>query len=178
MIGPHYLEHVKRVLFEDEEVMFSARQRRVGPGGSILDPSVIVATNERVLVIKDVLELHLREDIDAVPYTNVTYVKLEHGLISSALLIGVLGFGRQATEFPSGTLTIDGLRYKDALELQQLIDRMVIKVKGKLPMETVSEITAPANIAPMKEKWKVMCKKCGMMNDFKSHFCSNCGAAI
>jgi late competence protein required for DNA uptake (superfamily II DNA/RNA helicase) len=174
-MGPSYLEHVQRVLFEEEQVMFSARQRRVGPGGSILDPSIIVATNERLLLIKDVLSLHLREDIDAVPYANITYVKLEHGLISSALLIGVLAYG-QATEYPSGTMTVEGLRYKDALELQQLIDKMIIKLKGKSATETVTEM--PPRMATSKEKWKVLCKRCGVMNDFQAHYCSNCGATL
>jgi hypothetical protein len=177
VITPSYIGRVERLLFEDESVVFTARQRRVGPGGSILRPSVIVATNERLLLLKDVLSLHLREDIETIPYANMTYVKIEHGLISSALLIGVLGFGRQMTEFPSGTMAVEGLRYTDAVSLEQLIDKMIIKIRGKEPAETFTT-NPPAEEMRSKESWRVMCKRCKTMNDFEARYCSSCGTAL
>ncbi len=179
MIIPTYLSSVERLLFADETVQFTARQRRVGPGGSILTPSVVVATNERLLLIKDVLMLHIRQDIEAVPYSNVTYTKVAHGIMSSELILGVVGYyGEDVGKRNPNTVEIMGLRYNDAVELAQLIDNAVIKIKGSTPEETVTEFHQDASKIVNKEKWRIVCKKCNAKNDFGAHYCANCGAQL
>lgn len=182
MITPTYLSMVEKLLFADETVEFTARQRRVGPGGSLISPSVVVATNERLLIVRDVLMLHIKQDIDAVAYSNITYTKIAHGLMSSTLVLGVIGYSSQLESTGASTFEIEGLRYTDAAELAQLIDKMIIKLKGRSPQETVTvqegEKEEKRQAAQAGERWKVLCKKCNAKNDFDAHYCDNCGAPL
>ena len=49
--GPVYVNAAKSILEPGEEVVMTARQRRVGPGGSVTTPTSVLATTKRVIII-------------------------------------------------------------------------------------------------------------------------------
>lgn len=170
---------VKKLLFEGEVVVFTARQRRVGPGGSIIDPSIVIATNERLLIIKDVLMLHLHEDIDALLYTNISYTKMDQGIMSTTLVLGVVGYeAHSGMESSTAKVEIQGLRHSDAVELAQLVDKMIIRSRSE-ERETAREgREAQEERLEERRSWRVTCNKCNAKNEFGARYCSNCGSAL
>lgn len=184
LITPTYLDMVKKLLFEGEVVEFTARQRRIGPGGSIMDPSVVVATNERLLIVKDILMLHLHQDIDALTYSNITYTKMDRGIMSSTLVLGVMGYeAHSGMTSSSAIVEIQGLRHSDAVGLAQLIDKKIIKLRSGSREnvrggEEREEVQEEAERPRKREEWQVVCKKCNAKSNFTARYCSNCGAAL
>jgi hypothetical protein len=52
------LNLVKSSLWPDEVVEITVRQRRVGPGGAVITPTSVVATNKRLLIVNKIREGH------------------------------------------------------------------------------------------------------------------------
>ena len=75
----------------DEVVVMTARQRRVGPGGALTTPTSVIATDRRVIIINRAT-LGMRKDFETIPYTQITSVRLERGIISSSVFVRVEGF--------------------------------------------------------------------------------------
>ncbi len=118
---------VKNSLWPDEVVELTARQRRVGPGGSVITPTSVIATNKRLLIVnKEVLGL--RKDIESINYSQITSVRFEKGIISSSVFVRVEGYDTD-TGFLKGTGKqegeIDGLNNTDAAELADCIEKKI-----------------------------------------------------
>jgi hypothetical protein len=81
------IHKVANRLDPDEKVLLVAKQSRVRPGGSIITtPNIIFATDKRLL-IRNPTMLGMRENIEDIPYSSITGVKLEKGIFSSTIVL-------------------------------------------------------------------------------------------
>jgi len=70
----------------DEKVLLVAKQSRLRPGGALTSPNTVFATDRR-LIIRNPTMLGMRENIEDIPYDQITSVKIERGMFSSTILI-------------------------------------------------------------------------------------------
>jgi hypothetical protein len=93
------LEEIRKIanrLGQDERVLFVAKQSRMKPGGSVLaTPNIVFATDKRI-IIRNPTMLGMRENIEDIPYNNMTSVKLEKGVFSSTILIRAPGLSEMS----------------------------------------------------------------------------------
>jgi hypothetical protein len=93
------LEEIRKIanrLDRDEKILFVAKQSRMKPGGSALaTPNIVFATDKRV-IIRNPTMLGMRENIEDIPYYNMTSVKLEKGVFSSTILIRAPGLSEMS----------------------------------------------------------------------------------
>ncbi len=166
-VNPKDVEAVNKILWPDEKVEITVRQRHVGPGGSITTPTSVIATDKRVIILNRA-SFGIRQDYEAIPYSQIASVRLEHGVISSSVYVRVMGYdvdkgllknGRQEGE-------IDGLNNKDAQELADYINRKV------------GDLQSGANVQQSADTSSVYCTKCGSPNPASAKFCAHCGAKL
>ncbi len=164
------VDPIKNELWLDEKVVLTVRQRRVGPGGSVVTPTSVVATNKRIIIINRET-LGLRHDIESVPYDHVTSVRWEHGIISSSVFLRVSGFSTEKG-FLKGTGEqegeIDGLNNNDAQELSDYVEKM-ISGEGKPEAAPVGDAGAGGS---------KFCSNCGAKLGPSAKFCSKCGKKV
>jgi hypothetical protein len=93
------LEEIRKIanrLDLGEKILFVAKQSRMKPGGSALaTPNIVFATDKRV-IIRNPTMLGMRENIEDIPYDNMTSVKLEKGVFSSTILIRAPGLSEMS----------------------------------------------------------------------------------
>lgn len=178
-VDPSEIGLVRKVIWPDEEVEGTVKQRRIGPGGSVITPTSVVVTNMRLIIVNKTT-LGFRQDYEVIPYNAIASVRLEHGLISSSVFIRVQGYdtdkgllkgsGRQEGE-------IDGLRNKDAEELADYINK---KLEKRLDVEEDIEKSVDKRTDNIDNKIGsyIYCTKCGTKNSGDAKFCSSCGAAL
>ncbi len=156
-------EAVKENLQQGEVVEMTARQRRFGPGGSLFDPSSVIATNKRIIIINR-SAFRLRREYEFIPYGRVTSVRLERGVVSSSILIRVQGTGLESKPLRENAEEgfIDGLRNDEAKALANYIEKKISADEGNR-RPTIS--------------YKV-CPKCGRKNMIEAKYCTNCGEEI
>lgn len=131
------IERVKKMLEAAEVIKIVARQSRIMPGGSIVTPNIIFATNKR-LIIRDPNTLGLRADIESIPYSQINKVHLEKGAFTSELVMDV---GQYATG--DNKQTISAIPKKKAAEILAIINEYV---RGSQDYDhQVSNSTPPAN---------------------------------
>lgn len=80
------IHRIKRFLEAAEVIKAVARQSKFMPGGKLITPRTIFATNRR-LIIRDPNALGLRADLDSIPYSQINNVKLEKGAFTSEIKI-------------------------------------------------------------------------------------------
>ncbi len=80
------IERIKTFLEAKEVIKAVARQSKIMPGGQLLTPRTIFATDKRV-IIRDPNALGLRADVNSVSYSQINNVKLEKGAFTSAITI-------------------------------------------------------------------------------------------
>lgn len=80
------IHRIKRFLEVAEVIKAVARQSKFMPGGKLITPRTIFATNRR-LIIRDPNALGLRADLDSIPYSQINNVKLEKGAFTSEIII-------------------------------------------------------------------------------------------
>lgn len=78
------IERVKQMLEVSEVIKVVARQSRIMPGGSIVTPNIILATNKRIIK-RDPSSLGLRSHVDSIPYSQINKVHLEKGVFTSEI---------------------------------------------------------------------------------------------
>jgi hypothetical protein len=78
------ISKISRLLNADEKVLLVARQSRLKPGGSHFTPDIIYATDRRI-IIRDPYMLGIKENVIDILYDIITSIKLEKGLLSSAI---------------------------------------------------------------------------------------------
>jgi hypothetical protein len=79
------IEKVEKILSSDEKVLLVARQSRLMPGGSVLTPDTIIATDRRI-IMRDPYMLGLKSELIDIPYDVITSVKLQKGVFTSTIL--------------------------------------------------------------------------------------------
>jgi len=92
------LDEIKKIaerLDTDEKVLVVAKQSRVKPGGSMMTPSVILATDKR-LIIRDPSALGLRQSVEDITYANITSARLQKGVFSSSIMLRAPGLSTMA----------------------------------------------------------------------------------
>ena len=82
------IERIKQILEVSEIIKTVARQSKVMPGGSMVTPNIIFATNKR-LIIRDPTALGLRAGVDSIPYSQINKVKLQKGAFTSEIVVDV-----------------------------------------------------------------------------------------
>lgn len=157
---------IKSVLWPDEKVMITAKQRRIGPGGSVTVPTSVLATNKRLIIVNKAT-LGIRKDYESIPYKQITSVRLEKGIISSTVFVRVMGYDKDQGLLKNGKEEgeIDGLHSKDAKDLSDYLNSV-------LDMETQAVEPQGGGAG------SVFCSKCGARNAAGSAFCSKCGAKL
>ena len=88
-------QEIKKIvnrLDEDEKVILVIRQTKnpLKPGGSLFTPDTIFATTKKI-IIRNPSALGLRQNVELYPYEKIVDVKLEKGMLSSAININVPG---------------------------------------------------------------------------------------
>lgn len=83
------IEKVEKILNSEEKVLLVARESRLMPGGSILTPNTVIATDKRV-IIRDPYMLGLKSELIDIPYDVITSVKLQKGVFTSTILFKAL----------------------------------------------------------------------------------------
>ncbi len=114
-------QEIKKIanrLDKDEKVILVIRQTKnpLKPGGSLFTPDTIFATTKKI-IIRNPSAFGLRQNVELYPYEKIIDVKLEKGMLSSAININVPG------SIYDGY--IDAIPKDDAEELLKIIyDRM------------------------------------------------------
>lgn len=162
----------KGILLSGEVPEITAEQRRVGPGGSVVNPTSVIATDRRLIIVNRAT-LGIRKDYEAIPYRQITSVRFEHGIISSSVFVRVQGYDKDQGLLKNGREEgeIDGLSGKAASELADVINRHIANVG------TEEERGAPEAAAGGGGSSKY-CEKCGAKNDANARFCEKCGASM
>ena len=84
--GAEEVQYISDHLEPDEKVLEVATQSRFVPGGAFTTPNTIFATNKKI-IIRNPTMLGMRENIEEIPYDQITSVKLEKGMFSSTIVI-------------------------------------------------------------------------------------------
>ncbi|MDE1855926.1 MAG: PH domain-containing protein [Candidatus Micrarchaeota archaeon] len=105
------------LLGEGEELVHMAAEARTWPGGSIWAPSIIFATNKRIIITKrDPLKLNRSYKI--IQYPNITSIDLEHGIKYASVHFGLRG-AELASEKKKW---VSGLKQHEAEALVKFVD--------------------------------------------------------
>ena len=174
-IDPDDIGLVRKVLWPDETVEGTVKQRRIGPGGSMITPTSVVVTDKRLIIVNRAT-LGLRQDYEVIPYNAIASVRLEHGIISSTVFIRVQGYDRDKGLLQGGKEEgeIDGLRNKDAIELSDFINK---KLEERLDAQQAVDSQIEGKIDAKGGSY-VYCNNCGTKNISTAKFCSKCGTAL
>lgn len=166
------LDAVKMILTDGEEIELVVMQRRIGPGGALIFPKIIVATGNRIIIgSRKMMGIH--KDFDVITYRAIRNVKLEHGLVSSTVIIASEFFGRPSEHIAEEFGKIFGLRYNDAIRLVEFIDKKISD-----PAVHAEATVENENVAGLPREKSMACRACGAKNSVYSNYCSVCGAKL
>ena len=176
------LKLAKSLLWQNETVMATATQRRAGPGMNPVNPTTIIATDRRIIVVKRAT-FGLRKDIETIPYDRVTSIRVEKGFFSASLYLRVSGYTAPGAE--SGFMgkgeqegEIDGMYKNDAKDIGDYLNKIVTGMieRGAPPTPEPQRGGIRIGDSPMEKP--VYCPYCGSKNDPGSVFCDKCGKKI
>lgn len=168
----------KKILWPEEEVEGTIKQRRFMPGGSLITPTTVIVTDKRLIIINRA-SLGFRQDYEVVPYNAIMSVRLEHGIITSTVFIRVLGYDTDKGLLGKGKQEgeIDGLKNKDATELTDYLNK-------KLEKRFDAQASVDKQIQGKEQQLDngvgsyVYCNNCGTKNVADAKFCSKCGESL
>jgi hypothetical protein len=138
-------EDIKKILTDDEEIIFVARQSRIMPGGSMTTPNAIYATNKRI-IFRDPSLLGLKTKYNDVNYSDVGDVRMEKGLFTTQIFL--------KSKILSDPILIPAVDKKDAEQINQVIRE---GIEGALPNQVVSDqktglaVTAAKAVDPLEQ---------------------------
>lgn len=165
------VEQVKHLLLPEERVEMAIRQRNFGPGGDLITPTTMVATNRRLIIVYRTA-LGMRKYYEVIPFRRITSVRIEHGIISSSIHFHVLGIDREkAMRTGKHEGVVDGLREHEAAEFAKFLDKHIVDVSPQNAAADEAEFGNPASTS-------VFCRTCGAKELASSQFCRNCGAKL
>ncbi|HJT84342.1 MAG TPA: PH domain-containing protein [Nitrososphaeraceae archaeon] len=84
------IDKISDILNPDEQVLLVAKQSKIKPGGSVLTPNTIYATDRRI-IIRDPYMLGIKANLVDIPYDIITSLKLEKGILSSTIRFKAVG---------------------------------------------------------------------------------------
>ncbi len=172
---------VKKVLWPNETVVGTVRQSRILPGGSVVVPTSVIITNERIIIVNREA-LGIRHDYESIPYSSITSVRLEQGVITSSVFIRVQGYDTDKGLLKNGKEEgeIYGLHGGDARDLANYLNQ---RLEAKAEVEERAE-ESEAGVADRSGEMDskvggfIFCSKCGAKNPAGASFCTKCGAKI
>lgn len=145
------MEEVKKIescIELGEQVLIVARQSRIMPGGSITTPNIIFATNKK-LVIRNPTMLGLRENVQVVPYTEITSVNLEKGIFSSEVTITAPGLTTELSRFfnlsRQGVAGIPAIPKDKAARLVDIVKEGIKQTKASAATPTLTMAATPVD---------------------------------
>ena len=109
------IERIKKFLESTEIIKAVARQSKFMPGGKMVTPRTIFATDKRIL-IRDPNALGIRSDIESVPYTQVNTVKVKKGALTSEITI-------ESGQFENDSEFIPAIPKKKAEKIMGIINQ-------------------------------------------------------
>jgi len=121
------IKRVKQMLEAAEVIKTVARQSRIMPGGSIVTPNIIFATNRR-LIIKDPSMLGLRAGVDSISYSQINKVHLKKGALTSELKFDI---GQYASD--DNMEVIPAIPKKKATEIMSIINAYIRDAQDNIP---------------------------------------------
>ncbi|MDE1870115.1 MAG: zinc-ribbon domain-containing protein [Candidatus Micrarchaeota archaeon] len=175
------INDIKEILGPNEKIEAEATQRRWGPGGELMTPITIIATDSKLIVINRT-KMGMKKDYEIVQYGNIVSAKLINGFISASIIIRVRGYKISSTDEISGFIT------KDAKPLIDYINRKIGSAPSAPGVVSSGPVAgaAPATAASANQMGvplrtdpdHIFCPHCGAKNLKNSKFCSTCGKAI
>lgn len=123
----------------DEKVLVVAKQSRFKPGGALTTPNTVIATDKR-LIIRNPTMFGMRENVEDIPYDQITSVKIERGLFSSTLVIRSPGLSELSRLSKSSGLlawgrgedgSVDSLPKDKAEQLLQVIKKGMAEARKR-----------------------------------------------
>ena len=157
------IEKVEKILNSEEKVLLVARESRLMPGGSILTPNTVIATDKRV-IIRDPYMMGLKSELIDIPYDVITSVKLQKGIFTSTILfkaptmvnkskLGLMDENISGEDDQDGV--IEALSKHKAEELLEIIRRHM-KVTGSSEatsrIDTISIADEIEKLSKLKQK--------------------------
>lgn len=157
------IEKVEKILNSEEKVLLVARESRLMPGGSILTPNTVIATDKRV-IIRDPYMMGLKSELIDIPYDVITSVKLQKGVFTSTILfkaptmvnkskLGLMDENISGEDDQDGV--IEALSKDKAEELLEIIRRHM-KVTGSgeatSSIDTISIADEIEKLSKLKQK--------------------------
>jgi zinc-ribbon domain/Bacterial PH domain len=163
MIDRRAVELIKKELLPDESVEMTVKQRHFGPGGSLLTPTILIATNRRLILLYKT-DVGFKVVHEIVTYNKLTTVRLERGVFSSTIHLHVLGVLDQV-QMAGGKVEEEftGFHHAEAEALVNLLNKKISK-DAKDNSEMTEDYT--------------YCMKCGAKVAQNYTFCPNCGARL
>lgn len=177
-IDPDDIGIARKVLWPDETVEGTVKQRRFLPGGSLITPTSVVVTDKRLIIINRA-SLGFRQDYEVVPYNAIVSVRLEKGIITSTVFVRVQGYDVDRGLLKGSSKQegeIDGLKNKDAVELTDYINK---KLEQRLDaQDEVEKDVQSREQSDSKAGSYIYCNNCGTKNPSSAKFCSKCGKSL
>ncbi len=172
------LRLAKKILWPQEEVEGTIKQRRFLPGGSLITPTTVVVTDKRLIIINRA-SLGLRQDYEVVPYTAIVSVRLEHGIVTSTVFVRVQGYDTDKGLLASGKQEgeIDGLKNKDAVELTDYLNKKLeerLDAAAEMEKDVQDKVQHPDTSVGSY----IYCNNCGTKNKASAKYCSKCGSLL
>ena len=125
------INRIKQMLEVSEMIKTVARQSRIMPGGSLVTPNIIFATNKR-LIIRDPNMLGLMAGIESIPYSQINKVHLEKGAFTSELVMDVGQY-----ESGDNEQIIPAIPKKKAAEILSIINE---HVRGSQDLSNITQV--------------------------------------
>ncbi len=178
---PNDVNLVKKILWPNESVVGTVRQSRILPGGSVVVPTSVIVTNERLIIVNREA-LGIRHDYEVIPYSSIMSVRLEQGVITSSVFIRVQGYDTDKGLLKNGKQEgeIFGLHGGDARDLSNYINT---RLAARADTEEKAEEAEAGEVDRSGEADSgvggyIFCSKCGAKNVASAKFCDKCGAKI
>lgn len=154
------INRIKYFLEAAEVIKAVARQSKFMPGGKLITPRTIFATNKR-LILRDPNTLGLRANLDSIPYSQINNIKLEKGAFTSEIRIKSGQFENDEQGF------IPAIPKKKAALIMEIINQHVREAQhfhdGFTPTSEKKD-DDPITILTAKVMSDSKCVACGNIN--------------
>lgn len=151
---------IKKMLLNGEDVLLTAEQARLKPGGSITTPNKIYVTNVRVLY-KDPHMFGLKANLVDVNYVDISNIRMKRGLFSTEIYV--------KSRFLSDEVKLPAIDKDVAQQVSSMIQR---GMRGELPNQHLSaeknapRIESKVTETPMQKLEKIAALKSkGLITD-------------
>lgn len=167
----HHISDISEIMGPLEKVGAQATQRRWGPGGDLMTPVTLIATDNKLIVVNRT-KMGMKKDYEIVQYGNIVSAKLIHGFISSSIIIRVRGYKISPTEEISGFIT------NEAKGLIDYINRKIGSAPSLTPSPAPAATITNQTGAVQRSDIYSFCPSCGAKNLHDAKFCGSCGKPI